>query len=169
MFSMRESTFRVVGLAIVVSYAAFIVWLYVRQPQTVAEMTGALTATVGAYQIDRQAFDDGVRFFRGDQFDAARLAFERADPAHQDPRTQFYIAYSYYRQGWGRVYNDTALFARGLEAVDRAILLADHGRVVVDDPDLQMRSADELKAELQAGLRRDASGLNPLKLFRRRK
>jgi hypothetical protein len=92
MFSMRESTLRVVGLALVVSYAAFIVWLYVRQPQTVAEMTGALTATVGAYQIDRQAFDDGVRFFRGDQFDAARLAFERADPAHQDPRTQFYIA-----------------------------------------------------------------------------
>jgi hypothetical protein len=53
--------------------------------------------------------------------------------------------------------------------VDRAILLADHGRVVVDDPDLQIRSADELKAELQAGLRRDASDLNPLKLFRRRK
>jgi hypothetical protein len=110
-----------------------------------------------------------VRFFRGDQFDAARLAFERADPAHQDPRTQFYIAYSYYRQGWGRVYSDDALFRRGLEAVDRAITLADHGRIVVDDPDLQMRSADELKAELQAGLRRDASDYNPLKVFRRRK
>ncbi|OLC82277.1 MAG: hypothetical protein AUH72_07225 [Acidobacteria bacterium 13_1_40CM_4_65_8] len=169
MAPMREATARLLGLVLVIAYAVFIVWLYAHQPQTVAEMTGALTATVGAYQIDRQAFDDGVRFFRGDQFDAARLAFERADPAHQDSRTQFYIAYSYYRQGWGRVYNDTALFARGLEAVDRAILLADHGRVVVDDPDLQMHSADELKAELQAGLRRDASDLNPLKLFRRRK
>ena len=107
--------------------------------------------------------------FRGDQFDAARLAFDRADPAHQDARTQFYIAYSYYRQGWGRVYNDDALFARGLEAVDRAIAVAPQGRVAVDDPDLQLRSADELKAELQAGLRRDASDLNPLKVFRQRK
>jgi hypothetical protein len=169
MRSLRESTARVLGLTIAVSYAVFVVWLYVQQPQTVAEMTGALTATVGAYQIDRQAFDDGLRFFRGDQFDAARLAFDRADPAHQDPRTQFYIAYSYYRQGWGRVYNDDVLFARALESVDRAIILADHGRVVVDDPDLQMRSGDELKAELQAGLRHDASDFNPLKLFRRRK
>jgi hypothetical protein len=169
MQSMRESTARMVGLATVIAYAIFIVWLYVQQPQTMAEMTGALTATVGAYQIDRQAFDDGLRFFRGDQFDAARLAFERADPAHQDPRTQFYIAYSCYRQGWGRVYSDDALFTRGLEAIDRAIMLADHGRIVVDDPDLQMRSADELKAELQAGLRRDASDYNPLKVFRRRK
>src|SRR6185295_704383 len=169
MQSMRESTARMVGLAAAIGYAIFIAWVYVQQPQTVAEITGALTATVGAYQIDRQAFDDGLRFFRGDEFDAARLAFERAEPAHQDPRTQFYIAYSYYRQGWGRVYSDDALFARGLAAVDRAITLADHGRIVVDDPNLQMRSADELKAELQAGLRRDASDYNPLKVFRRRK
>src|SRR5262245_9319267 len=166
---MRESTARAAGLATAIAYAIFIVWIYLQQPQTMAEMTGALTATVGAYQIDRQAFDDGLRFFRGDQFDAARLAFERADPAHQDPRTQFYIAYSYYRQGWGRVYSDDALFTRGLDAIDRAVLLADHGRIVVDDPDLQMHSADELKAELQAGLRRDASDYNPLKVFRRRK
>ena len=160
---------RTLGLVLAAAYALFIVWLYVRQPQTVAEMTGALTATVGAYRIDDQAFADGLRFFRGDQFDAARLAFDRADPAHQDARTQFYIAYSYYRQGWGRLYNDDALFTRGLEAVDRAIAVAPQGRVAVDDPDLQMRSADELKAELQAGLRRDASDLNPLKVFRQRK
>jgi len=124
---------------------------------------------VGAYRIDDRAFADGLRFFRGDQFDAARLAFDRADPAHQDSRTQFYIAYSYYRQGWGRVYNDDALFARGLEAVDRAVAAAPGGRIVVDDPDLQLRSADELKAELQAGRRRELADLNPLKVFRRRK
>jgi hypothetical protein len=141
----------------------------VRQPQTVAEMTGAMTASIGAYRIDDAAFADGLRLFRGDQFEAARLAFERADPAHQDSRTQFYIAYSYYRQGWGRVYSDDALFQSGLEVVDRAIAAAPHGRVAVDDPDLQMRSADELKAELQAGIRRDASDLNPLRVFRQRK
>jgi hypothetical protein len=132
-------------------------------------MTGALSASVGAYHIDDKAFADGLRLFRSDQFEAARLAFERADPANRDPRTQFYIAYSYYREGWGRVYNDDALFARGLEVVDRAIAVAPQGRVTVDDADLQLRSGDELKAELQAGLRRDASDLNPLKLFRQRK
>jgi hypothetical protein len=166
---MRESTVRALGLALAAAYAVFIVWLYVRQPQTVAEMTGALAATVGTYRIDEPAFADGLRFFRGDRFDAARLAFDRADPAHQDSRTQFYIAYSYYRQGWGRVYNDDALFARGLEAVDRAVAAAPQGRVAVDDPDLQLRSADELKAELQAGLRRELADLNPLKVFRQRK
>jgi hypothetical protein len=166
---MRETTTRTLGLVLAAGYGSFIVWLYIQQPQTVAEMTGALSATVGAYHIDDRAFADGLRLFRSDQFEAARLAFDRADPAGQDPRTQFYIAYSFYREGWGRVYNDDVLFARGLEAVDRAIAVAPGGRVAVDDPDLQLRSGDELKAELQSGLRRDASDLNPLKLFRERK
>jgi hypothetical protein len=166
---MRESTLRALGLALVAAYSILIAWLYVRQPQTVAEMTGAMTASIGAYRIDEIAFADGLRLFRGDQFEASRLAFDRADPARQDARTQFYIAYGYYREGWGRVYNDDVLFQRGLEAVDRAIAAAPHGRVAVDDAELQMRSADELKAELQAGIRRDASDLNPLKMFRQRK
>lgn len=166
---MRDTTLRAVGLAIGVSYASAIGWLYVRQPQTMAEMTGALSASVGVYRIDDRAFDDGLRFFRAGQFEAARLALARADPARQDARTQFYIAYSFYRQGWGRLYNDSALFAQGVEAVDRAVALAPAGRLVVDDEELVMRSADELKAELQAGMRRDSSALNPLKLFRQRK
>jgi hypothetical protein len=167
--AVSETTLRVLGLAAAGSYLLLIAWLYAHQPQTVAEMTGALSASIGAYKIDQQAFDDGLRFFRGEQFDAARLAFERADPAHQDPTTQFYIAYSYYRQGWGRVYDDEVRFARGLEAINKAIATAERGRLVVDDPNLQMHSADELKAELEAGLRRDTSTLNPMRLFRRRK
>ena len=102
-------------------------------------------------------------------FAAARSAFARADPAQQDARTQFYVAYSCYRQGWGRLYADEALFAQGLEAVNRAIARAPGGRIVVDDVDLQMRSGDELKAELEAGWRRDASNFNPLRLLRSRK
>jgi hypothetical protein len=39
----------------------------------------------------------------------------------------------------------------------------------VDDEGLQMHSADELKAELEAGLRRDASDFNPARLVRPRK
>jgi hypothetical protein len=166
---MRESIARMLGLALAVAYGTAIVWLYVSEPQTVAEVTGALSASVGAYRIDDTAFADGLRFFRAGQFAAARSAFERADPAHQDPRTQFYIAYSDYREGWGRVYNDDVLFAQGLATVQRAIAVAPHGRVLVDDPDIHLHSADELKAELEAGLRHDASDLNPLKLFRRRK
>jgi hypothetical protein len=169
MIVMREGTVRAVGLAVTIFYGAFIVWLYVRQPQTVAEVTGSLTASVGAYRIDQQAFEDGLQFFRRDQFAAARAAFERADPAGQDARTNFYLAYSCYRQGWGRLYDDDELFARGLEAVNKAIRLTPHGRLIVDDPDLQMRSADELKAALEAGLRFEVSDLNPLKVFRRRK
>jgi tetratricopeptide (TPR) repeat protein len=160
---------RIAGLALTVTYAVFIVWLYSAQPQTVAEVAGGISSTVGAYRVDTQAMSDGLAFFRRDAFDEARLAFERADPAHRDARTQFYIAYSYYRQGWGRVYNDDALFRKGLEAIDRAIALAPDHRLVVDDPDLGMHSADELKAELQRGVTREASDFNPLKVFRERK
>jgi tetratricopeptide (TPR) repeat protein len=157
------------GLAFACGYAGFIVWLYATQPQTVAQVTGGLAASVGAYSVDRQSFDDGLAFFRRGQYEEARAALERADPADRDARTKFYIAYAYYRQGWGRVYSDDALYARGLEAVDQAIALAPGHRLVVDDPDLGMRSADELRAELQRGLTRDASDFNPFRLFGSRK
>ena len=166
---MRDSVVRAAGLAGTVLYGAAIVWMYAAQPQTMAEVTGGLTSTIGAYRIDQQAFDDGLRFFRAEKFPEARAAFARADRAQRDSRTQFYIAYAYYREGWGRVYNDDALFAKGLAAVDKAIAVAPGGRVVVDDPDLQMRSADELRAELQRGLTREAADFNPLKVFRTRK
>jgi tetratricopeptide (TPR) repeat protein len=166
---MRDSVVRAAGLTASALYGALIVWLYAAQPQTVAEVTGGLTASVGVYHIDRQAFDDGLAFFRKDQFDEARAAFARADPAQRDGRTQFYIAYSYYRQGWGRVYNDDVLFKQGLEAVDRAIALAPDHRLVVDDSTLGMRTADELRAELQRGLTRELSDFNPMRVFRPRK
>ena len=160
---------RIAGLALTLTYSAFILWLYSLQPQTVAEVTGGISSSVGAYHVDAQATSDALAFFRRDAFDEARFAFERADPAHRDARTQFYIAYSFYRQGWGRVYNDDALFRKGLEAVDRAIALTPDHRLIVDDPELGMHSADELKAELQRGVTHDASDFNPLKVFRTRK
>jgi tetratricopeptide (TPR) repeat protein len=160
---------RAAGLAVSLAYAGVIVWLYSTQPQNIAQVTGGFAAGIGAYQIDTQAFADGLAFFRKDQFDEARSAFERADPAQRDARTQFYIAYSYYRQGWGRVYHDDELFKKGLERIERAIAAAPDHRIVVEDAGLGMRSGDELKAELERGLRRDASDFNPLKLFRERK
>jgi tetratricopeptide (TPR) repeat protein len=166
---MRDRTVRALGLLLTTSYAVFIVWLYVRQPQTLADVTGGLSASVGAYRIDQQAFDDGVAMFRQGQYDASRAAFERADPAQQDARTQFYIAYSYYRSGWGRLYSDDADFKLGLDRVDKAIALAPNGRLIIEDPQNDIHNADELRAELAAGLRTEASDLNPMRLFRKRK
>ena len=160
---------RVAGLLGSVAYASFVVWLYVSQPQTVAEVTGGVAAGIGAYVVDPQATADAMAFFHRDAFPEARAAFLRADPALRDPKTQFYIAYTFYREGWGRFYDDDTLFRQGLDAADRAIALAPNHRLVVDDPDLGMQSADELRVELQRGLTRDASDLNPLQVFRSRK
>jgi hypothetical protein len=166
---MKEPVIRGVGLAGSLAYAAAIAWLYASQPQTVAQVTGGFASIVGAYSIDPVSFADGVRFFRADRFAEARAALLRADPAERDPHVQFYIAYTYYRQGWGRLYNDDVLFGKGLAAVDKAIALAPGGRLVVDDPDLRMHSADELRAELQRGMTREASDFNPLRVFGARK
>jgi hypothetical protein len=166
---MGETSTRTVGLALTVSYAALVVWLFARQPQTIAQVTGGLESAVGVYHVDEQSFADGLRFFRNDQFVEARLAFERADPAVRDARTQFYVAYSYYRQGWGRLYHDDRLYAEGVRAVDLAMALAPGGRLVVEDPDLGMHSAEELKAELEAGMRVESSDFNPLRVFGKRK
>ncbi len=87
----------------------------------------------------------------------------------RDPITQFYVAYSYYRQGWGRLWNDDALFRKGLEALDRAVKADPSGRVAVADGNLGMTTSDELRAELEDGLRRDASDYNPLRVMRKRK
>ncbi len=166
---MADRSVRLLGLALALCYASFIVWLYVRQPQTLAEVTGGLSATIGAYRINQRAFDDGLDLFRHEQFEASRAAFERADPAGQDARTQFYIAYSYYRSGWGRVYQDNEHFEKGLVHVNKAIELAPERRLVVDDPALQLHNAEELKAELAEGLRVEASDFNPMRVFRKRK
>jgi hypothetical protein len=166
---MTEPVVRGAGLVTSLGYAAMVAWLYAMQPQNVAQVTGGFASIVGTYKVDPQAFADGLRFFRANQFVEARAALLRADPAERDPQVQFYIAYAYYREGWGRLYSDNALFGKGLAAVDKAIALAPGGRLVVDDPDLQMHSADELRAELQRGLVRDASDFNPLRVFGTRK
>ena len=166
---MKEPVIRGFGLFASLAYAAAIAWLYETQPQNVAQVTGGFASMVGAYKVDPQAFADGLRFLRGNQFVEARAALLRADPAERDAQVQFYIAYAYYREGWGRLYSDDVLFGKGLVAVDKAIALAPGGRLAVDDPDLQMKSADELRAELQRGLVRDASDFNPLRAFGARK
>ncbi|MGH9881004.1 MAG: hypothetical protein ACRD6N_06170, partial [Pyrinomonadaceae bacterium] len=157
---------QIIGLGLSVIYAAFIVWVYATEPRTFQEVATSAEVAAGTYQIDQEKFNAGLALFRGEQFRAARDEWQRADPALGDARTQFYVAYSFYREGWGRVYNDQELFKKGLEAVERAIAL---GPVVVDDPNLLMHTAVELKAELQQGTERSWGDVNPLKVLRTRK
>jgi tetratricopeptide (TPR) repeat protein len=122
----------------------------------------------GTYQVDQEKFNAALTLFRRDQFRAARDEWQRADAAQSDPRTQFYIAYSFYREGWGRVYYDQDLFKQGLDAVNRAIALSP-APLTVDDENLQMHTAAELKAELEQGTERSWGDANPLKVLRTRK
>jgi hypothetical protein len=164
----RERIVRAAGLTVSCVGCVSLLWLFVHQPTNLQELTGGVAASVGAYQINQADFDQGRQFFLEDRFVEARAAFARADPASRHAVTQFYIAYSYYRQGWGRVYSDDTLFAHGLEAANRAIALAG-GALHVDDTALDMRTADELKAEIERGLTRDASDFNPLRVLRKRR
>ena len=164
----RDTLVRVGGLVLSLGLAAVLAWLLATQPATMTDVGGGLAATIGLYRIDQAAFDEGLRYFRGDKFREARLAFARADPAARDAKTQFYVAYSFYRQGWGRVYNDDALFREALQALDRAVAAAPGRRVAVDDPTLGLRSSDELRGELERGITRELSDLNPMRVFRPR-
>ena len=164
---MRRRLIPWLGIAWTLAYAAVIVWLYATAPRTLREMTTEASAAVGAYQIDQARFEAALELFRREQYAAARAEWQRADPARRDARTQFYVAYACYREGWGRVRNDEALFRQGLEAVNRAIELSSAGPLVVDDPELRLHTAAELKAELEAGLARGWGDLNPLEVIRR--
>ena len=117
---MSPTLVRGIGLVLSLVYAGAIVRVYVRQPATLPEVAGSLTSTVGAYRIDQARFDAGLAFFRHDQFVEARDAFAQADPARQDARVQFYVAYAFLRQGWGRVYADDALYKAGKSALEHA-------------------------------------------------
>jgi hypothetical protein len=164
-----EGYVRAAGVMTTGVVLVFVLWLFTTQPATIDEITGGVAASVGVYAVDAAQFEEGRQFFLRDQFPEARAAFARADPARRDARTQFYIAYTYYREGWGRVSHDDALYAEGLAAVRRAIAVAPGGRLVVEDTALTMTSADELRVELERGMRREWSDLNPFKVFRGRK
>lgn len=175
---MKEKYIQVLGIVLTFIYAVFIAFLYVAEPKSLEEVsTKAMTTietaatkgqvVIGTYEIDQAKFNEGLQAFRQDHFLVARDGFEKADPEKRDAKTQFYIAYSYYRQGWGRVSNDDALFKQGLETVNRVIMLDSNFRS--DDANLQLRTPVELKNDLEEGLRVTADDFNPLKLARERK
>jgi hypothetical protein len=119
---------------------------------------------VGTYEIDKTKFDEGLRLFRAENYPASRDFFAQADAEKRDSKTQFYIAYSFYRQGFGKVYNDDALFKQGLEQLNRV-----DSNFKSDDADLKLKTPAELKNELTEGLQFTSADLNPLKVLRERK
>lgn len=166
---MRESLFQGVGIVSTLAYGALIAWLYATAPRSLGEVATGVRVAAGRYEVDPARFDAALRLFRAEQFRAARDEWGRADPAQRDARTQFYVAYAFYREGWGRVYKDDALYRQGLDAVNRAIALSPQAPLTVGDPTLQMHTAAELKAELEKGAERRWDDLNPLKLLDERK
>src|SRR5688572_16534335 len=125
---MKEKYIQILGLAGAIIYGTFVMFLYAAEPRSLEEISTKAISTVenavtkgqvitGTYEIDAVKFNQGLLAFRQDNFIAARDSFSRADPESRDPRTQFYIAYSFYRQGWGRISNDDALFKQALESV----------------------------------------------------
>src|SRR6185503_17155044 len=165
---MQRKLIQLLGLTVTVVYAVAIVWLYATEPRSFREVaTGAQVAS-GTYQVDQAKFEAALALFRREQFRAAREEWQQADPAQSDATTQFYIAYSFYREGWGRVYYDPDLFKQGLEAVNRAIQLAPEP-LNVPDQNLQLHTAAELKTELEQGTERTWGDINPLKVMRQRK
>ena len=166
---MQARIIQVAGFVLTTSYAVFIVWLYATEPRSLKEVTTSAEVAAGAYQVNQEKFNAALDLFRREQFRAARVEWQVADPAQVDARTQFYIAYSFYREGWGRVYFDQQLFKQGLEAVNRAITLAASTSLTVDDSNLQMHTPAELKAELEQGTEQSWGDVNPLKVLRTRK
>jgi len=166
---MRETVFPGLGILTTLLYGAVIAWLYATAPRSLEEVATGVRVAAGSYQIDQARFDAALRLFRAEQFRAARDEWGRADPAQRDARTQFYVAYAFYREGWGRVYKDDALYRQGLDAVNRAIAASPSAPLTVADPLLQMHTAAELKAELEKGGERQWGDLNPLKMLEPRK
>ena len=175
---MKEKHIQLAGIILTLVYGIFIVWLYWAEPKNLGEVSTKAQTTIenvatkgqiviGTYEVDKAKFTDGLTAFRQENFIVARDNFEKADPERRDAKTQFYIAYSFYRQGFGKVYNDDALFKQGLEQINRVIALDKNFKS--DDANLQLKTPVELKNEFEEGLKVTASDFNPFKVLRERK
>lgn len=175
---MKEKHIQILGFVLTTVYGVFVAWLYLVEPKnlrevstkaqtTIENVTTATQVAVGSYEIDKAKFNDGLIAFRQESFVSARDYFSRADPERRDATTQFYIAYSFYRQGFGKVYNDDALFKQGLEQTDFVISLDKNFKSA--DDNLKIKTPAELKNEFEEGLKTTANDFNPFKVLRERK
>jgi hypothetical protein len=175
---MKEKYIHILSLILVAFYGIFVVWVYWVEPKNLEEVSIKARETIedaatkgqvitGTYKVDEAKFNEGLKAFREDNFVLARDAFEKADTEKRDAKTQFYIAYSFYRQGFGKLYSDDELFKKGLEQTSRVDLLDKNFKS--DDANLQMKTPAELRHEFEEGLKVTADDFNPFKLTRERK
>jgi tetratricopeptide (TPR) repeat protein len=169
---------QITGTIVAAVYFVFIAFLYVAEPRSLADISTKAATTVqdvvtkgtvitGTYEIDRAKFNEALALFRADNFVGARDLFQKADPERRDAATQYYIAYSYYRQGWGRLSNDDEMFAAALKQLE-VVNQIDPNYVATDD-DLKLKRPAELRHELEEGMRVTVDDFNPFKLARERK
>ena len=135
--------------------------------ESVERVTSKAKVVTNTYEVDKAKFDEGRALFAAERYPAARDVLAQADPEKKDSETQYLIAYSYYRQGWGRFSNDDELFELGLKQV-RFVRKLDR-EFISKDGALTLRRPVELEEEIKEGLRLTASDFNPLKAFRERK
>lgn len=154
-------TIQSIGVALTLAYAAFVVWIYVAQPRTIDDLKNAAAVQANVYQVDPVQSDLGTKAFREGQYRIAIDRFARADPAAQDPKTQFLTAYAHYALGKGTLYDDDAEFKAALAAVDRCIEVAPNHAYASDEPGLDFRTADRLRERIRDGLEITPSDLNP--------
>lgn len=175
---MKEKYLQTFGIALTAFYGLFVAWIYIAEPKTLTELPTKAQETIekatttaqvitNTYEVDRTKFNEGLTAFRSDNFVVARDSFAKADTENRDAKTQYYIAYSFYRQGFGKVSNDDELFKKGLEQVNKVIQLDKNFKS--DDANLQLKTPAELKNEFEEGLKVTPSDFNPLKVFRERK
>ncbi len=164
---MNEKFIQILGIILITAGFVFTAFLYWTEPRSLAEVTTKGQVAIGTYEVNKEEFARGLTLFIADDFIGSRIAFDRADPEKRDTNTQFYVAYSFYRQGWGRLSSDDSLFHPGLDTVNRVIALDPNFRTA--DETLTMKTPSELKYELEEGLKITPSDFNPMKLIRTRK
>jgi hypothetical protein len=169
---------QIIGTTLTLFYGAFVAFLYLAAPASIAEIPQAARNTIqtvtttgqvvtGTYEINRAELNLGLADFHNENYVSARLHFDKADPAKRDAAIQFYIADSYYRQGWGRVTNDDAYFKSALDALKIVDSIDKNFRST--DADLKLPTTAELRNELEEGMRVTADDFNPLRIVRERK
>ena len=177
--AVKPKHIQILGILLSTLFGIFILFVYATAPRSIGELRTKAGETVtqaissgqvltGTYQLDEKKFQQGLSLFRSQDYSGARVLFDEADPEKRDGKTQFYIAYSFYRQGWGRFSNDDELFNRGVEAAQRAQSLLGGG-FVSDDQDLKLKTPAALMNELEEGLRVTADDFNPLRALNERK
>ena len=108
-YSNEEKHIQIFGIFLVLFGFILVAWLYLAAPQTLADVPAKARETVenvttkgqiltGTYEIDQTKFKDGLNAFRADNFIVARDDFAKADSEQRDAKTQFYLAYCFYRQ-----------------------------------------------------------------------